>query len=305
MSPVKFVRHPDFPEVKCFYTSSRYFWKMELREWAFAKIDVENLISGNKGTTNNPTIISPHDALGEKALTTTEKGGGKATLKFYANQSGSSYVQIFDKDPFFAVDKVIMLVQVFPRRANKPEAISLTKLEGKTVAINAPDAQAYKMEKTIIFDGQAVDPLSFFSGVPSGANHVVIASHGGTIGEGDSSKISMFVGGLRLTSVRLDIGNVEEVFKTLKGKVADNCVVWFGGCNIGMNNDFCSKAATASGCYVVAPVMPLMNKTFPQSQVDLLDNVSMPKAFAPSDGKPISINDFCAKQESLKFVVPI
>ena len=66
----------------------------------------------------------------------------------------------------------------------------------------------------------------------------------------------------------------------------------------------CSKAALASGCYVVAPVMPLLNKKFPKNYVDLIDGVSIPVIFVPA-GKTMSISDFCSKQAELKFIVPI
>ena len=307
MSSVKFVRHPAFPQVKCFFTASGYFWKMRVREWAFAQVNVENMATNLEATSNNPNVVLGHTVRGEKGIKTTNISTTQATIKFFANARGFTFIYMFDKDPSTAVDGVQMQVEVLERRAASPANISLTKLNGKTVAINAPDAQSYTMDSTLIFSNAAINPLSFFSGVPSGTNHVVISSHGGvptTADRTDSTKICMFVAGFKLESLRLDVGNVEGVFNTLKGKVAEQCVIWFGGCNIGANTDFCSKAASASGCHVVAPVMPLTAQKFPKNNIDILDGFAMPRVFGP-DGKPMNISDFCAKQDLLKFVVPV
>jgi hypothetical protein len=120
---------------------------------------------------------------------------------------------------------------------------------------------------------------------------------------GDPSKISMFVGGFRLESVRLDGDNVTDVFSKLNGRVSKNCVIWFGGCNIGGNEAFCAAAAKASGCTVVAPVMPLLNKKYPKGYVDMLDAFAVPRIYPPS-GK-LDVPEFCSQQVARKFVVPV
>jgi hypothetical protein len=88
---------------------------------------------------------------------------------------------------------------------------------------------------------------------------------------GDPKKIVLFVAGMKETALRIDLDNCEKVFATLKPKVAENCVIWFGGCNIAANTDFCLKAANAAGCPVVAPYMVLPNQKFPRGHVDMLD----------------------------------
>ncbi|HEY6527545.1 MAG TPA: hypothetical protein VIZ65_02540 [Cellvibrionaceae bacterium] len=307
MAAIKFTPHPDFPKAKCFFTPAGYFWKIQLREWAFAQINVEHFIAGLKATSNNPNVAQGNTGVGPKALTLSNIKGTGATVKLFADKPGFTLIYFYDQDPAKLVDGVHMQVEVLTRRANKPTDISLTKLEGRTVAINAPDARAYEMQTTLKFSDAASNPLGLFTGVPTGTQHLVISSHGGvpsTTDRNDVGKICLFVAGFKLNTLRLDTGNVEEVFKTLKGRLAANCVIWFGGCNIGANRNFCSKAAIASGCYVVAPVMPLLNKTFPKNFVDMLDGFAIPAVFDPT-GKGISVSDFCAKQADLKFNVPV
>src|SRR5262249_6368158 len=131
--------------------------------------------------------------------------------------------------------------------------------------------------------------------------HVVVSSHGVPVAE----QVCMFVGGLGRDSLRLGLDNCEAVFATLKGKVAKDCVVWLGGCTIGQNREFCIKAARASGCPVVAAGKYLSTKSFPPGTVDLLDRSSMPIFYAPGEDKPGSLSDFCSKQDTYQFVVPV
>lgn len=306
MAAIKFTRHPNFPKANCFYTPAGYFWKVQVRQWAFAELNVEHFTAGLQVASNNPNVVLGANAVGSKAQTLTGKAAG-ASVKFYADSPGFTMIYFFKSDPSKVVDDVHMQVEVLARRANSQAAISLTKLEGRTVAINAPDAIAYEMQTTLKFKDVSANPQGLFSGVADGTQHLVISSHGGVPNERDKqdvSKICLFVAGFKLGSTRLDVGNVETVFKTLKGRMAANCVVWFGGCNIGANRDFCSKAALASGCYVVAPVMQLPNKRFPKNYVDMLDGFAIPVIFDPA-GKAMSISDFCSKQAELNFNVPV
>ena len=55
MADPLFVKHPDFPHAKCSFTGSGYFWKMVVREWAFAKVNVNNL-SGLDVESNSPLV---------------------------------------------------------------------------------------------------------------------------------------------------------------------------------------------------------------------------------------------------------
>jgi hypothetical protein len=99
--------------------------------------------------------------------------------------------------------------------------------------------------------------------------------------------------------------NVEKVFARVKGKMAENGVIWFGGCEIGNNNEFCQKAANSSGCTVVAPTYAVPRIQFPKGSVDLLDRHATPKVFVPGSAGPVLLSSFCAKQRRHKFVVPV
>jgi hypothetical protein len=181
-SDMKFVKHPSFPQTKCFFTEGNWLWKMVVREWAFAQLDVEAVDDGLKATSNNPTIVPQVFEQGDKRITTTRAAGSKkVTVRFYANGAGFSFIHLFDKDPMVAAEDIRMQVEVQTRRAPQESEVSLTPLEGKTVAINAPDTKAYEMDTTLTY-ANATDPLTLFDQVPADTNHVVLASHGIEVG---------------------------------------------------------------------------------------------------------------------------
>lgn len=306
MTSARFQRHQTFPQMKCFLTAGGMLWKMQVREWAFAQVTLKNVEPDLKVTSNNPNVVMGVFETGDKGIKATRIPGTKdMAVRFYAKAPGFTFIHAFRDDPLKPVGD-LMQVEVQQRRAPSANQISLTRLEGPTVAVNAHDAPSYQMDKTIIFPHAAVNPLSVFSGIPAGTQHVVISSHGGVptaADRADASKLCMFIGGFTLQSVRLDVDNAEAVFGTLKGKVANTCVIWFGGCNIGNNEAFCKKAAKASGCTVVAPVMPLLDKKFPKGQVDMLDAVAVPRVFTPEGS--LDVPEFCSRQATHRFVVPI
>jgi hypothetical protein len=299
-----FVKHPDFPRSKCDFTPAGYFWKMTVREWAFAKVNLANMSPAIDVDSNNPTVVPGlFDTVEKKLKRTLPAAGNTMEVEFFANKSGFSFIYPFESSTRTPAS-ALMQIQVISRTASSADDISLTKLEGKTVAINASDAQAYSMDTTLIFPSTAVNPLSVLSGVPSGANHVVLSSHGGVDPPGNPDKVWMWIGGFVNTAVRIDNDNATSIFATLKGKVANDCVIWFGGCNIGSNDDLCKKGAAASGCPVVAPVRACLNKKFPKGFVDLIDRFSNPVVFLPGSNDKPFIGDFCASQKKFKFVVP-
>jgi hypothetical protein len=183
---MKSVKHPTFPQKKCFFTGGGMLWKMQVREWAFAQVDVQDVAEGLNASSNNPSVAAGAFDSSEKGIKTT-RAGSNVTVTFYANSTGFTFVHLFETDPFIAADDVRIQVEVLMRRAKQPAEISLTKLEGNTVVINAPDAKSYDMDRTITFSSTAINPLSVFAGVPSGTNHVVISSHGGVPTEADKS----------------------------------------------------------------------------------------------------------------------
>jgi hypothetical protein len=295
---MKFARHSSFPPQNASLLPSGWFWKMTVREWAFAQLDVvDDVPIPDKftGETNNMSVVREVSAKSASLK--------KVTIRFYAHSRGAAYVYLHDPavaDHFASVEKMLMQVTVEPRSANQESETSLTRLEGTTAVINAPDAKSYEMSKTETYS--AKNPLELFKTIPNGTNHLVISSHGIEVG----GNICMFPGGSSSPSQRLGLDNVAEVFATLKTKAApDNCVVWLGGCNIGQNNEFCKKAARASGCPVIAAGQFLSAKKFDKDHVDILDRHSAPKLFLPGEDKPASLSDFCAKQEKYKFVVPV
>ena len=150
------------------------------------------------------------------------------------------------------------------------------------------------------------DLKTLFDDVPAGTEHVVMSAHGvRTKAERvtqersnsfDPSTITMWMKGEYVDAGRLTVGNCEAIFQKLKSKVAANCVIWFGGCSMAFNRDFCFKAAKASGCNVVTVGNYLPFRKFPKYMVDLLDSKFNPFIFAPSATNTQSPRRLCERQ---------
>ncbi len=302
----KFVRNPAFPSSKTRVTSNLNLWKLEVREWAFAEVDVTDVAEGLQPESNNPNVSPGCRDKADRAIRGTRAADrSKMTIRFYAKAKGFTMLHLFRTDPFKAEGDSLQ-VEVMERRASSANDISLAKLLGKSFVVNAPDAKAYSMTHTTTFDVTGKTVHNVFDAVPSGADHVVVSSHGGFLGSaGADTELCMFAAGTKNSGERLGVHNVTEIFAKLKGKVAETCVIWLGGCNIGDNNEFCQKAANASGCHVVAAHNALMNKVFAKDQIDLLDRYAGPKLFVPNETKPAFVGELCAKQVKHKFTVPI
>jgi hypothetical protein len=284
---------------------------MQVREWSFARVYVSQLASTQSGTSNNVQVVAS-GFVGENGVQTI-RSSKSAELKFYAlGRAGSTsgFTAIYvanDGDPNNAVDNVQLQVEVTERRSKNQNEVSLTKLRGKTCAINAPDAVCYEMDTNIKFSGPATEVMKK---IPNGTNHLLIRSHGGTFkGELSPDDCRLYVGGVQESMnpnrnwITLD--NVSAVFSAAKPHMEKGAVIWLGGCNIGVNSKLCGEAAVASGCFVVAPVSSISANKVKKGHVDLIDTYSMPVVFEPNKGEKISLRDFCARQESLLFEVPV
>jgi len=302
----QFVRNPDFPLHNTRVTGSGKLWKLEVREWAFATVDVNGVPADLQPESNNPNVSPGCRDLDDRKITGTRGADQtKMTVRFYAKSPGFTIVHLFKTDPFTAEGDGIQ-VEVTKRQASGPDKISLAKLEGTTFVVNAPDAKAYSAATTSTFEVAGKSIGNIFDALPSQADHVVISSHGGFLGQsGPDTELCMFAAGVRNSQERLGVHNVVEVFSKLKGRVSKTCVAWLGGCNIGDNNEFCQKAADASGCQVVAAHNALVNKTFPKDNIDLLDRYAAPKLFVPGKTQPVFVGELCAKQVLHKFSVPV
>jgi hypothetical protein len=283
---------------------------MQVREWAFADVDLDlgKAPSDPPGppevTSNNPGVVPPARVAEGIDLGWT-KGSARLNATFYAKSTGFSFLYPFQGDPSVALEDVRFQVEVLPRRAPGPGSISLTKLFGTTVALNAPDAISYEMGTTRTMSTSETNPASLAGLLPADVNHLVIGSHGGFLGTaGPNTELCMFVWGVR-SSIRLSIHNVESVFTAIKPKMADNAVIWLGGCNIGENNELCQKAATSSGCTVVAATNALTATKFAKGTIDLLDRYAAPKVFVANGKAPVVVNEFCGKARRHQFEVPV
>lgn len=307
---VKFLKNAGFPQAKCFLNSGS-LWKMQVREWAFADVDLD--LGKAPGweeqdrvdvTSNNPTVVPP--ASDPDGVTTIWRWGtAQMTANFYAKTPGFTYIYPFKGNPSVALEDARIQVEVVTRSAAKREEISMTKLLGKTVALNATDAVTYEMETTKTLPSSESSPESIAALLPGDVNHLVIASHGGYLGTaGSTSELCMFAWGVR-SSIRLSIHNVDAVFSAVKNKMAEDAVIWLGGCNIGENNEFCQKAATQSGCTVVAATKALAAMKVAKGNIDMADRYAAPKVFIANGKSPVVMSGFCAKQKKYKFAVPV
>ena len=96
--PLKFVKHATFPQKNCFFTEGGYFWKMQVREWAFAQVDLDGVDDTIAVTSNNPNAALGHQEKGERGLK-TKTSGKKMTVKFFARAAGFTFVHPFKGDP--------------------------------------------------------------------------------------------------------------------------------------------------------------------------------------------------------------
>lgn len=309
---MRFLKNASFPAAKCSFTTAKTLWKMELREWAFADVDLDlgTVPSSPPGppgvSSNNPGVVPPAmDPDGVDAVWAW--GRAQLTATFYAKAPGFTFIQPFRGNPLVALDGLVLQVEVKLRRAPSRNSISLTKLLGTAVALSAPDVPSYEMDTTRTLPSSETNPVNIAALLPANTNHLAISAHGGTLGPaGDYRELCMFAWGLHSrSSIRLGIHNVESVFSAIKPKMADDAVIWLGGCSIGMNNEFCQKAADSSGCTVVAATNWLEAIRFPKGTVDLVDRYAGPKVFEAGGKTPVAINLFCAKQKARKFEVPV
>jgi hypothetical protein len=307
---IRFSRHSSFPKENTSSTASLVLWKLQVREWAFASVNVSKLKQTQRGTSNNTQVVAS-GFVGENGVTTARNENG-AVLRFYAlgragANSGFTIIYIADDtDPNSAVDGVQLQIEVTERRSSSQSKPFLTQLKGKTFAINAPDAVCYEMDTTIKFSGPAA--LSFAK-IPLKTNHLVIGSHGGLEEqEHDAEQLKLYSGGKPgwgVETPRITVDNVVDVFSLAKSRMVKGGVIWLGGCNIGMNDKFCIAAAKASGCYIVAPALAISANKVKKGYVDLIDSYVIPKVFEPIEGKLMKLHEFCAMQSALMFEVPV
>jgi hypothetical protein len=235
-----FMKNTSFPQNKCSLTDGGRVWKMDVREWAFAQVEVQDVDPDVDITSNNPSVVAGIGDKGDKGLKITRNWGARSlTARFYALAPGFTFVYMFKGDASKPLGDMLQ-VQVLLRQASKDAQIARARLDGSSFAMNSVDLPAfYQMDGTTTIDPTITDAAHLFDSVPAG---------------------------------------------------------------IGENNDFCTKAATAAGCTVVAPARALTKTHSPKFLVDLVDRSAAPKVFTPGLITPA---DFCAHQDSFRFVVPV
>ena len=115
MAKARFVRHPNFPVGELQITAGGMLWKLEVREWAFAEVNLADVDAGLTPTSNNPTIVTDHYLEKPDKIRGT-LSGRDMTVRFYAHERGFSMLYLFDKEPFTPVSDHLQ-VEVLQRRA--------------------------------------------------------------------------------------------------------------------------------------------------------------------------------------------
>ncbi|MBZ5687957.1 MAG: hypothetical protein LAP86_23325 [Acidobacteriia bacterium] len=302
MGTPSFAKAASFPVARAYYTPGRTLWKIDVKEWAFATVDATDVDPALNIGSNNPTVVPGFFDKSPRAIKyTAASSGSGGAVRLYANSTGYTFVNFF-RLPLFDVVGGLLQVHIVERRSASSADVQLTKLNGKTFAINAPDTVTYDMDKTVVSTAAEASEGGVFAKVEAGTNHVVVSSHG-TLESKTAKNICLWAAG-ESSSFRINDGNVASTFGVLKGKVADDCVIWIGGCTMAQNNPWCKAAAKAAGCHLVAPVNYTTIQKFPKGNIDLLDRSLGPKVFPPDGGEPIGVNDFCSQQDKFQFVVP-
>jgi hypothetical protein len=303
MGTPSFAKAASFPVARAYYTPGQTLWKLDVKEWAFATVDATDVDPGLSIGSNNPTVVPGFFDKSAKGIKYTAKSlSSGGSVRFYANSTGYTFVNFFRLPLFDAVGGQLQ-VQIVERRSATAADVQLTKLNGKTFAINAPDTKTYEMDKTVVSAAAEASEGGVFAKVEAGTNHVVVSSHGTLEDRSATAKICLWAAG-QGNSFRINDGNVASIFQVLKGKVAEGCVIWIGGCTMAQNPTWCKAAAKAAGCHLVAPVNYTTIQKFPKGNVDLLDRSLIPVVFPPDGGNPIGVNDFCSQQDKFQFVVP-
>src|SRR5262245_43364160 len=148
MGTPKFAKSAAFPQSKAYFTAAGTLWKLDVRQWAYATVDASDVDFDLKIGSNNPTVVPGFFDTTIKKITSTTTAGNGASVRFYANLPGFTYVNFFRPPSFDAVGPLLQ-VHVLERRSANAQDTQLTKLNGKTFAINAPDAVTYSMDKNV------------------------------------------------------------------------------------------------------------------------------------------------------------
>jgi hypothetical protein len=273
----RFERHDSMPLADCFFLPSGWFWKIRFKKTTMGKFYLVDG-AGLTGSSNNYMAVPNSDAafLGKTGQEP------RRLVQIYGLSPGISMVTFTAGVPG---DSVTMQVEVVDLPGDRPSFVKPTAKSAALIGPGLPTQYRLDLVQTIT-TGPAEN---LFDPVPAGTKHIVVSTHG----QMSAGGISMSIAG------GVSQSNCTDVFAKLKGKCAGG-VVWISGCDAGGDNEFCKRAATASGCYVVAPAITVPVVRVPPGMFDYFER-SMIKFFKKDNGELMKAGDFLVMQNDLSF----
>ena len=283
MSNPRFSPHPDIPRINYQFTSTGWLWKFDLKVDAIGKVILRD--AARLRIQSNNIGVVPNSPAVFKGATSTN---ADRTVEFLGLKNGVAMLEVTDDTR----PGVIMALQV-EVKPTPNKKLNFVAFDGTSFALNSKDTPVpYSLAgKKLIVGGP---PESLFDAVPNGTMHVAISCHGQMH---PTKGLELGIAG------GLTKDNSEAVFGKLRPK-CEGGVVWVGGCEAGADNDFCKKAARASGCFIVASGITLPRVKVPAGMIEFFPG-NMIKFFNSNGKDLLSKADFMSKAKDLKFHIVV
>jgi len=283
MGNPRFSPHPDIPRINYQFTSTGWLWKFDLKVDAIGKVILRD--AARLRIQSNNIGVVPNSPAVFKGATSTN---ADRTVEFLGLTNGVAMLEVTDDTR----PGVIMALQV-EVKPTPNKKLNFVAFEGPSFALNSKDTPVpYSLAgKKLIVGGP---PESLFDAVPNGTMHVAISCHGQMH---PTKGLELGIAG------GLTKDNSEAVFGKLRPK-CEGGVVWVGGCEAGADNDFCKKAARASGCFIVASGITLPRVKVPAGMIEFFPG-NMIKFFNSNGKDLLSKADFMSKAKDLKFHIVV
>jgi hypothetical protein len=302
VSDPSFAPHPKVLRGNYKFTESGWLWKLDVKVDETGRVilkDAAGLLIQSRGiiqVPNSPAVF--------KGATSND---ADRTVEFLAITDGITMLDV--TDPANPGRGVIISLQVEVKKTASGK-LNFVAFDGDAVALNARGTPVpYSLKTTKQITGGP--PESLFDAVPNGVKHVVISAHGQmhpTLADQRRGISKRFfeleiAGGVNIDIGVAGSGNCTAVFAKLKTKCAGG-VIWIGGCEAAAEPDFCTAAAKASGCFVVASAITIPPVTIPAGMIELFPGNMI--HFFNSDGNgQLKKAEFMAKAKDLKFHIVV
>ncbi len=266
-------------------------WRMRI---PIGSAGAEIALWGGEGLavrSNNPTAIS--------VATSERREGDCRVLRLIGTAPATSMIEVgvWNGGSWAAGSPWFSLQAQATQLDRTSNGDNLVHLQAPHMALNASGSVVvYSMtyNATIVGGTPAPDVLAK---VTHKVKHLVVSAHGYLKYDEHEIRDSIIALGSGIS--RADTG----LFSRLKSVMAGG-VIWLGGCALGNDARGNAERAQASGCYIVAPTMYMINERRgiihrPAGTVDMFERYG-PRAFAP-DGTMLGWIGFLGLRHSLGF----